>query len=104
MTLWIATINISQHVLLFPCIISNEVESSTIGGAMAGFIDCGLYKSPEEAKRAMVYPGQSVMPNEKNHKVYDTLYKKVYLKMYPSLAKVYINNKNFYLDMQKKDD
>jgi hypothetical protein len=49
----------------------------------------------------MVTPGQVIEPDSVNHKIYNQLYTKVYLKMYPGLAKAYENNKNFYLDVQK---
>lgn len=81
------------------CYISSEVESSTIGGAMAGFLDIGYYHSPSEAKNAMVSLGKEIMPIKANHDVYEKLYKKVYLKMYPSLKNVYKESKDFYLDL-----
>lgn len=93
--------HIIADVFGIPCMISNQLESSTLGGAMAGMLDIGHYKTPQEAKRAMVIPGQTIEPNTINHQIYDSLYKKVYLKMYPSLAKVYQNNKNFFLDTEE---
>jgi sugar (pentulose or hexulose) kinase len=93
--------HIIADVFGIPCTISNEVESSTIGGAMSGFLNSGVFKTPQEAKDAMVTPGQVIEPDSVNHKIYNQLYTKVYLKMYPGLAKAYENNKNFYLDVQK---
>lgn len=83
------------------CYVSNEAESSTIGGAMAGLLDLGYYKTPEEAKKNMIQSGQCIKPDMSNHKIYDMLYKKVYLKMYPSMKKVYQSSKNFYLDVNE---
>lgn len=83
------------------CYISNEAESSTIGGAMAGLLDLQYYKTPEEAKKNMIQNGQCIQPDMSNHKIYDMLYKKVYLKMYPSMKKVYQSSKNFYLDVNE---
>ena len=89
---------IIADVFNIECYISPEKESSTIGGAMSGFLACGVFTSPQEAKDAMVMRGESVHPNAKNHEIYNKLYKKVYLKMYPSLKKVYENSKSFFLD------
>ncbi len=82
------------------CFISDDAESSTLGGAMAGFLAAGVFSSPQEAKQKMFSLGQSISPDLSNHKIYNKLYKKVYLKMYPSLSHVYKNSKNFYLDME----
>lgn len=94
---------IISDVFGIPCYISSEVESSTIGGAMAGFLDIGYFKTPLEAKEAMVRHGDMILPDNHNHKIYEELYRKVYLKMYPSMRKVYQNSKDFYLDMLDKD-
>lgn len=83
------------------CYISNEVESSTIGGAMAGFIDLGVFSSAQEAKDNMVPLGEAVIPDNEKHMLYDKLYKNVYLKMYPSLKGVYHNVKKFYIETEK---
>lgn len=95
--------HIIADVFGIPCYVSPEVESSTIGGAMSGFLDTGYYKTPKEAKDAMVKTGEKILPNKKNHEIYNALYHKVYLKMYPSMAQVYQNSKDFYLDMLDKN-
>ena len=77
---------------------SYNTESSTLGGAMSGFIHAGVYKDANEALVNMVKQGPVIKPDLKNHAIYDKLYKKVYLKMYPSLKKCYNNCKNFYLE------
>jgi sugar (pentulose or hexulose) kinase len=92
--------HIIADVFGLKCYISSEVESSTIGGAMAGFMDLGVFSSAQEAKDCMVPLGECIVPDPSNHKIYDKLYKQVYLKMYPSLKDVYKNTKNFYLDVE----
>ncbi len=82
--------------------ISSQVESSTLGGAMAGYLACGVYKTPEEVKANMFVPGQILHPNMENHRTYDRLYKDVYVHLYPSLAGVYNNCKDFALEEMKK--
>lgn len=73
-------------------------ESSTIGGAMSVFLADGTFKDPQEASKAMVKHATIVKPNQENHRIYDDLYHNVYLKMYPSMAKVYQNIKDFFLE------
>lgn len=73
-------------------------ESSTIGGAMSVFLADGTFSCPKEACENMVKQGMVVKPNAENHRIYDDLYRKVYLKMYPSMAKLYQNIKDFYLE------
>lgn len=82
------------------CVVVDQYETSTIGSAMAGFMDLGVFKNAKEAKENMCRFGNNIYPNEINSKIYNKLYKTVYLKMYPSLKKVYQNNKNFYLETE----
>jgi len=86
-----------------PTIRSNETEGSSLGGAMAGFLDLGVYKTPEEAKAAMVKPGKRYEPDPENARKYDYLYHKVYLRMYPSLKKCYAASKKFVLREAEKE-
>jgi len=72
-------------------------QSSTLGGAMSGFLASGVYKTPEECVKNMCSEGKAFTPDSKNHLTYDKLYKQVYLQMFPSLKKVYNNCKHFYL-------
>lgn len=72
-------------------------ESSTLGGAMSGFLATGVYKTPEEASKAMVKWDEPIQPIKENHEMYNRLYKTVYVRMYPSLAKIYANCKDFFL-------
>ena len=72
-------------------------QSSTLGAAMSGFISNQTFASPEEAVKSMVKTGQIIHYDKHNFETYDELYKKVYLKMYPSLKSIYNNCKHFYL-------
>ena len=92
---------IITDVFGIPSMISAQVESSTLGGAMAGYLATGYYKTPEEAKKNMFVEGKILQPNLANHRVYDRLYHDVYLHIYPSLAKVYNDCKDFALEEQR---
>jgi hypothetical protein len=48
-----------------------------------------------EAVKEMVRVRDTFYPNKENAKIYDYLYKEVYLKMYPGLAKTYAKIKRF---------
>lgn len=64
-------------------------ETSSLGAGIAGFLACGIYKTPAEAVQAMVHPSKTFTPNEENHKIYEKLFKKGYSKLYPSLKRTY---------------
>ena len=70
-------------------------ESSSLGAAIAGFMSIGEYKTVDEAVEKMVRVKDTFQPNKENTKVYDYLYKEVYLKLYPALAKNYAKIKRF---------
>ena len=91
-------VHIIADVFGVPCYRSATVEAGSLGAAMAGFISLGVYKNEKEAVSHMVEKTEVIHPDMKNHEVYNKLYKKVYLKMYPSLKGVYNSCKDFYLD------
>ena len=62
---------------------------------MSGFIAEGVFKTPEEAKAAMVRYVKEFTPNPDVVKKYDNLYKTVYKKLYPKLNKQYSKLKEF---------
>ena len=70
-------------------------ECSSLGAAISGFIAAKEFSSAEEAVEAMVHQTIEFRPNEENHKRYDYLFKKVYMKMYPSLKESYKDLSNF---------
>lgn len=64
-------------------------ETGSLGAAIAGFLAIKEYKSPEEAIAGMVKLGDPFLPDEKNAKTYNYLYKNVYLTLYKSLKDTY---------------
>lgn len=64
-------------------------ETSALGAAVVTFAACGVYDTPEQAVRAMVRYTDEFTPDPKAAKVYDDLYRNVYLKMYPKLRGFY---------------
>lgn len=68
-------------------------ETSGLGAAMVTFISRGVFKDEREAVNRMVHYTDVFTPNTEAAKVYDDIYKNMYLKMYKSLQKMY-----FYID------
>ena len=80
---------ITADIFGLPVSRVQSYETTTLGAAMTVFVAAGEYKSIEEATEAMVHKSQTFMPNKENSEIYESLYKKVYLKMFPRLGKVY---------------
>lgn len=93
---------IITDVFGIPCYKSYSAESSTMGGAMSGFMTLGVFKDAKEARDAMIKKGELFAVNEQNHQIYDQLYNDVYVKMYPALHKIFNRCKSFYLDTKEK--
>ena len=77
-------------------------ETTTLGGAISGYLAIGIYKTPQEAVQHMCRLGKKFEPNSANANIYDKLYRSVYLKIYPSLKKVYMNCKDFFLEINNE--
>ncbi|MDY6093809.1 MAG: FGGY-family carbohydrate kinase [Candidatus Enteromonas sp.] len=80
---------ILSDVFGLPVTRVQTIETSSLGAGIAGFLASGVFSTPEEAVQAMVHPSTTFLPNEENRKIYETLYKKGYAKLYPSLKKTY---------------
>ena len=94
------------HILVdvfnLPVVCSATSESSSLGGAMSGFLSLGIFPNEKEAVKSMVREGEEIKPIPEHHRLYEKVYQKIYLKMYPKMKSVYDSCKNFYLD-EKKD-
>lgn len=66
-------------------------ETCALGAAIATFTACGVYKSVDEAVNNMVRFVDTFTPNPDNVKIYDDLYKNVYMKLYKKLQKLYLH-------------
>lgn len=64
-------------------------ETTSLGEAIATFVALKEFPSVEDAMKVMSRKVTTFTPNPEVHKVYDKLYKTSYVKMYPSLKKVY---------------
>ena len=64
-------------------------ETSALGAAIDAAVGLKLYSDFPSAVRAMTGTGRVFEPIKDNHKLYDDLYKKVYLKMYRQLKPLF---------------
>ena len=64
-------------------------EICTLGAAINAAVGCGLFKTFEEAVSSMVKKGRTFEPIAANHRIYDDLYREVYLQTYSRLEPLY---------------
>lgn len=82
---------IAADVFNKPVKRAQTYETSGLGAAMVTFMSQGVFKDEREAVREMVHYTDTFTPNPDAAKVYDDLYKNVYLKMYKKLRKFYVH-------------
>ncbi len=82
-------VQIAADVFNLPAKRMDTFENCAKGAAIDAAVGTGLYKTFEEAVAAMTRTGREFHPNQKNHEVYDALYKDVYMKTYDALAPLY---------------
>lgn len=70
-------------------------ETASLGAAIAGFLAIGAYKTIDDAVKNMIDVKTTFAPNPQNVKIYDDLYKSVYLKIYPKIKSLYVGIKAF---------
>ena len=70
-------------------------ESTSLGAAIAVFVAMNEFASAEEAIKEMVHVVETYEPNPEDAKVYEHLFRNVYIKMYPKLKYLYKKIKQF---------
>lgn len=65
-------------------------ETSGLGAAIVTFTACGVFANEHEAVNEMVRFTDTFIPDPANVKVYDRIYKDVYLKLYGKLQRFYM--------------
>lgn len=66
-------------------------ETCALGAAIVTFTACGVFNTVDEAVDNMVRFVDTFTPNPENVKVYDDLYRNVYMKLYKKLQKLYLH-------------
>lgn len=60
-------------------------EAVALGAAMLGGIAAGVYRSPADAMGHVRFSGTTIEPDEGQRAVYDTVFRRVYQRTYPTL-------------------
>ena len=61
------------------------METTSLGAAIATFAAVKEFPSVHEAVESMTQITETFKPNKDNHEIYDSIYRKVYINMYPRL-------------------
>ena len=84
-----AALQLTADIFGMPVSRPHVYEASGLGAAIDLAVGLKLQPSFETAVSEMTRIGTTFDPNAENHKLYDELYKRVYLKMYDRLAPLY---------------
>ncbi|MEL7645745.1 MAG: FGGY-family carbohydrate kinase [Anaerolineaceae bacterium] len=84
-----AAVQLTADVFGLPASRPHVTEASGLGAAMDLAVGLKLHPDFETAVREMTRVSESFEPNLENHKLYDELYQRVYLKMYKRLRPLY---------------
>ena len=80
---------ITADVFNLPAERPHTFETSGLGAAINVAVGVGLYANHRIAISNMTRKGDVFFPNRENVKIYDKLYKEVYLSMYENLSPLY---------------
>lgn len=89
-----AAMQITADIFGMPAERPHTFEASGLGAAINCAVGLGLYENYEDAIEHMTRVGQVFEPNEANVRLYDRLYKEVYLKMYARMKPLYTKIKD----------
>ena len=84
-----AVMQITAGILGLPAERPHTYETSGLGAAINAAVGAGLYPGHAEAQAAMSRPGRVFLPNPEFVHLYERLYREVYVRMYPSLSRLY---------------
>jgi len=84
-----AAMQLTADIFGLPAARAHVYETSGLGAAIAIAAGLGLHKDFDAATRAMTRLGRGFHPIAANQKIYDQLYRRVYLKMYKQLQPMY---------------
>ncbi len=84
-----AAMQITADIFGLPTIRPHLYETSGLGAAIDAAVGLGLQPNFDAAVKSMTHNSQVFEPVERNHKIYDGLYREVYMKMYRRLKPLY---------------
>lgn len=82
-------VQIAADIFGIPAKRMRSYETCALGAAMDAAVGVGMFRDFESAVESMVTVGQEFTPNTESHKIYESLFKEVYLKTYDALAPLY---------------
>jgi sugar (pentulose or hexulose) kinase len=84
-----AAMQLTADIFGLPAERPHLYETSGLGAAINAAVGVGIYPDFSAAIKGMTRGDRIFEPNPKNRKIYDNLYKRVYLKMYKQLQPLY---------------
>jgi len=80
---------VTADVFGLPASRPHVYEASGLGAAIDAAVGLGLHPDFSTAIKEMTHPGKKFEPDPAAHKIYDRLYRKVYLRIYDRLKPLY---------------
>ncbi len=84
-----AAMQITADIFGLPTARPHLYEASGLGAAIDGAVGLGIHSDFQSAVAEMTRPGAVFEPESESRKIYDELYREVYLKMYRRLRPLY---------------
>jgi sugar (pentulose or hexulose) kinase len=84
-----AAMQLTADIFGLPAARAHLYETSGLGAAIAVAAGLGLHRDFDAATRAMTRPGRVFQPIAANQRIYEQLYRRVYLNMYRRLQPLY---------------
>jgi len=82
-------VQIAADMFNLPVSRMSTPETCALGAAIDAAVGTGMFSSFQEAVASMVKKGRTFTPDPANHRIYQALYKEVYLQTYKSLEPLY---------------
>ncbi|GHU43492.1 carbohydrate kinase [Spirochaetia bacterium] len=80
---------ITASMFGLPVYRTQTYEAAGIGSALTAFVSKGIFSSYEEAVGAMVHIKDEFLPNNREHKLYEQLHERVFVKIFEKIAPLY---------------
>lgn len=84
-----AAMQLTADIFGLPASKPHTYEASGLGAAIDAAVGLGLHANFETAIAEMTHISETYEPNTINHKIYDEIFKEIYLKMYKQLKPLY---------------
>jgi len=84
-----AGVQLTADIFGLPTSTPHVYEASGLGAAIDIAVGLGLHSDFDTAVKEMCHIGRTFEPVKENHKIYDELYRRVYLNMYAHLRPLY---------------